>query len=69
MKKQVKRCPKCDSSRIFSLRIDCDWGGPIGNYYPVNDPAEYTQEDLMLDCFDRPDVWVYHCLNCDHMWE
>lgn len=72
MNHDVIKCPCCNSARVFELRIDSDWGGGIGNYFPVNDKDEdneYTKEDLELDSFDRPDIDLYHCLNCDHMWE
>ena len=65
----IVRCPHCNSARVFNLRIDCDWGGLIGDYNPVNNDDEYTEEDLKMDNYDRPDVNVYHCLQCDYMWE
>lgn len=63
------RCPYCNSARIFSLRIDSDWGSGIGNYYPKNDESEYTENDLKLDSYERPDINLYHCLKCDRMFE
>lgn len=72
MNEDIIRCPYCNSARVFELRIDSDWGGLIGNYYPANDEdecSEYTKEDLKLDGYDRPDIDLYHCLNCDRMWE
>lgn len=65
---KLTTCPKCHSSRIFLLRIDCDWGSGVGNYDPVNPESEYKPEDLELDSFDRPDVETYHCLDCGYMW-
>lgn len=65
----VIRCPSCSSSRIFELRIDSDWGSGNGKYCPVNDDNEYSKEDLELDSYDRPDIDLFHCLQCGHMWE
>ena len=72
MNEDTIRCPYCNSARVFELRIDSDWGGLIGNYCPANDEdecSEYTKEDLKLDGYDRPDIDLYHCLNCGRMWE
>lgn len=65
----IERCPRCNSSRIFELRIDNDWGAGNGSYYPINDDEEYTEDDLKLDSYDRPDIDLYHCLKCGYMWE
>lgn len=69
MSLDVIKCPYCKSTRIFYLRIDSDWGSGIGSYYPENDESEYTQDDLKLDSFDRPDIDLYHCRECDRMFE
>lgn len=63
------KCPKCQSKKIFHLRIDSDWGAGIGNYTPINDKKEYTEDELKYDSFDRPDLDLFHCLNCDYIWD
>ena len=65
----VIKCPYCKSTRIFNLRIDSDWGSGVGNYFPANDETEYTKKDLELDSYDRPDIDLYHCLNCYRFFE
>lgn len=62
-------CPYCSGKRIMCLRIDSDWGSGVGDYYPVNDEDIYTEEDLELDSYSRPDIELLHCLECEHMWE
>ena len=71
MNDDIIKCPRCNSKRIFELRIDSDWGSGIGNYYPANEDEDsvYTKKDLQLDSYDRPDIDLYHCLNCGHIWE
>lgn len=69
MNNDTIRCPYCNSARVFELRIDSDWGSGIGNYYPANDENNYTMDDLKLDSYDRPDIDIYHCLSCGHIWE
>lgn len=62
-------CPKCGSKKIFRLRLDSDWAGGAGDYYPINLDEYYTAEELELDSFNRPDILVYHCRNCWYLWE
>ncbi len=62
------RCPKCQSPKVFRLRIDSDWGVGIGEYEPVNDRSEYTDKELEMDALDRPDIELFHCLEYHEMW-
>jgi hypothetical protein len=62
-------CVKCKSLRIFKIRIDSDWSAGAGDYNPVNGEDNYTAEELKYDAWDRPDIDMYHCLDCDHIWE
>ena len=62
------RCPKCQSPKVFRLRIDSDWGVGMGEYEPVNDRSEYTDKELEMDALDRPDIELFHCLECHEMW-
>lgn len=64
----MRKCPKCGSTKVFLLRIDSDWGVGIGNYEPVNPKSEYTDKEWKMDAEDRPDIEVYHCRSCQHMW-
>lgn len=57
------------SNKVFRLRIDSDWNSGMGDYYPVNSRSEYTENEWNMDASDRPDISVYHCRSCDHMWE
>ena len=61
-------CPICKSKRIFNLRIDNDWSYGTGIYYPANDEENYSDEELNYNATDRPDIDLYHCLNCDLLW-
>lgn len=63
------KCPHCESTAVFRLRIDSDWETGLGEYYPVNPCSEYTGAQLKLDATDRPDIEVYHCRQCNHIWE
>lgn len=68
-------CPKCGSNRIFKFRLDSDWASEAGDYEPVNIYDEdknkdiYTKEEMKYDSFDRPDIEIFHCLNCQHLFE
>ena len=61
-------CPNCGSKKIFSLRIDSDWGYGIGNYEPVNEKENYTDAEWNYDACDRPDIDLFHCCNCNSLW-
>lgn len=57
-------CKSCGSSRVLSIRLDSDWamGGDVtrvnrDSYYESDDPKNGD---------DRPDIYIYHCLNCGH---
>lgn len=62
-------CPECGSKKVFLFRLDSDLGNGMGDYNPVNDQAEYTDEEWKMDACDRPDIELFHCLQCDHLWE
>lgn len=61
-------CPNCKSTTVFLLRIDSDWCSGLGDYYPINDRTEYTEKEWNMDASDRPDIEVYHCRTCGHIW-
>lgn len=61
-------CPKCKSTIVFLLRIDSDWHPGLGEYNPANNRTEYTAEEWEMDGFDRPDIEVFHCRSCGHIW-
>lgn len=63
------KCPFCGGTRLFQLRIDSDWTS-VGEYTPVNQPAScYQPEDLNRTIDDRPDIDLYHCLDCHRLYE
>ncbi len=62
-------CPKCESRKVFYLRIDSDWGYGAGDYSILNDEKYYTKEELNYDACDRPDISLFHCVECNHMWQ
>ena len=61
-------CPKCQSKRIFKYRLDSDWT-MAGDYYPMNSDEFYSKEELNYDSYDKPDIEIYHCLDCKHLFE
>ncbi len=61
-------CPKCHSTTVFVFRIDKDWAAGAGDYHAVNERTEYTEREWNMDAFDRPDIELYHCRSCGHMW-
>ena len=63
------KCPCCGSKKIFKFRLDSDWASGAGDYSAVNENEHYTEEELNYDSFDRPDVEVYHCGECNHFFE
>ena len=65
----MTKCPQCGSTKVFRYRLDSDWAHGIGDYYPVNDRAEYTSREWDMNASDAPDIEIYHCLYCDHLWE
>jgi hypothetical protein len=64
----MKRCSKCNSVKVFRLRIDSDYTSS-GYYEPVNDDENYTEEELAYDGSDKPDIDLLCCDTCGHMWE
>ena len=62
-------CPKCNSKRIFKFRLDSDWASGAGDYLPVNSEEYYTTQEIKFDSFDRPDIDIYHCLDCGALFE
>ena len=65
----MQKCPRCGGHKVFLIRIDSDWGYGIGDYTPVNDREFYTDEEWEMDACDRPDIEVFHCRECQHIWE
>jgi len=39
------------------------------DYIAVNDRKYYTNEEFEYDSFDKPNVEIYHCGDCDHFFE
>lgn len=62
------QCPECGSKRICLFRLDSDWAYGCGDYHTVNDDKFYTEEELKFDGCDRPDIEVYHCLDCNKLY-
>lgn len=62
-------CPTCGSKKVFHFRLDSDWANGLGDYEPVNDRSEYTDAEWEMDATDRPDIDVFHCLQCDNIWD
>lgn len=60
---------ECGSVRIMRIRIDSDWAYGTGWYEAVNDPKYYTKLELNYDGCNRPDIDVYHCLECGIIFE
>lgn len=63
------KCPYCGSHKLFKFQLDSDWASGAGDYNPVNDDKYYTEEELNYDSFDRPDIEVYHCADCNHLFQ
>jgi len=63
------KCPYCGSHKIFQFRLDSDWAYGSGDYNHINDDKYYTEEELNYDSFDRPDIEVYHCGDCGHLFD
>lgn len=63
------RCPYCGSKKIFKFRMDSDWASGAGDYNAINDSKYYTKEEFEYDSFDRPDVEIFHCGECNHFFE
>ena len=45
--------------------------GPLTGIPNIDRPwlKYYTKEELNYDSFDRPDIEVYHCADCNHLFE
>ena len=61
-------CPLCGSKKIFKFRLDSDWASGSGDYTIVNSDENYTDEELNYDSFDRPDIEIHHCGECNYMF-
>lgn len=64
----MQKCFNCGSKKVFRLRIDSDWGYGVGTYEPVNEKDNYTEDEWNYDACDRPDIELFHCLDCDVLW-
>lgn len=62
--KKLIKCPFCGSYKMFRFCLDSDWGGGSGDYWAVNPDEYYTEEELEMDAFNRPDIELYHCRDC-----
>ncbi len=62
-------CQKCGSSKVFRFRLDSDWAYGMGDYSPANERAHYTDKEWDMDACNRPDIDVFHCRQCDAIWE
>ncbi|AFA44727.1 hypothetical protein DIDNDMLP_00366 [Klebsiella phage KP13-7] len=66
----MKKCSCCGSTQIARFRLDSDWAVGCGDFYPVNDDSEYTEEQLKdFDNSWRPDFEFLYCLNCNSVQE
>lgn len=64
------KCPVCGGTHIFKFKHDGDWSG--GDYYPVNDRNTYPADAYeygYMDSTNRPDIELYHCFDCDTLFE
>jgi hypothetical protein len=68
MYEEDEECPYCGGKKIFKFRLDSDWAYGAGDYYAVNDDQYYTEEEFKYDSFDRPDIAVYHCRECNEIF-
>lgn len=68
-KNNVYVCPNCNSAEIFRLCIDLDWENGLSFYEPVNDKSKYTENQWKIDVCYIPDIELFHCLECNHMWQ
>ena len=70
-----EECPKCGNNKIFHFRLDSDWASGAGDYDAVNVNGEdggkniYTKEELEYDSYDRPDIDIFYCRACGHLFE
>lgn len=62
------KCPYCGSKKIFKFRMDFDRTSGV-DYIAVNDRKYYTNEEFEYNSFDKPNVEIYHCGDCDHFFE
>jgi hypothetical protein len=63
------KCRDCESLRIMKFRLDSDWGYGAGSYFAYNKDKHYTQEELDYNGCNRPDIELYHCLDCDALFD
>lgn len=64
--KIVHKCPRCGSQKIFKFWLDSDLASVAGDYGSVNEETYYTKEEYHVDTFDRPDIEIFHCGECDY---
>lgn len=59
-------CPYCRSMTVYRFRLGSDWGGNP-EYEKVNKDVSYEEYEAV--CGERPDMEVYHCRRCGHIFE
>lgn len=66
----MKKCIYCNSTQVARFRLDSDWATGAGDFYPVNDDSEYTEEQLTdFHKSWRPDIECLYCLSCSQVFE
>lgn len=63
------KCPKCASTAVGHIRMDCDWGSG-GDWSKANDGGDYTDQDIKaFNDNERPDIDCYICCMCNTHFE
>lgn len=64
----MNKCPYCNSTQLARFRLDSDWATGSGDFFPINDDSEYTEEQHKdFDKSWRPDIECIYCLNCERI--
>ena len=59
-------CPYCRSLAVYRFRLGADWGGNP-EYVKANEDVFYEEYEAVAG--ERPDLEIYHCRRCDHIFE
>lgn len=59
-------CPYCRYKAVYRFCLGSDWGGNP-EYEKANDSPDY--EGFEIAQGERPDIEIYHCRRCDHIFE
>ena len=67
----VITCDNCGSMQLYALRLEAvpeTLSKPGSLYYiPINPSECYNTHNANLDFYNRPDIEVVHCLDCQHL--